>query len=256
MPSPFPGMNPYLEQESVWHGFHIRFIARAAEALVPQVRPQYIVGLDEHAYIHELPADDRRLMGRPDVAIFDRGRGVAGSAAAIAAAAAAPTYVELTTTVDIERISYIAIRDRETRSLVTAIELLSPTNKKMGPDREQYLQKRLKLLASDAHLVEIDLLRGGPRMPPDDLPGCDYYGLVSRVDERPRAGIWPLRLREPLPAIPIPLRPPHADAKLDLKGILDHVYDAAGYEDYIYQGLPRPRLHPDDAAWARAILGK
>ncbi len=81
---------------------------------------------------------------------------------------------------------------------MTVIELLSPTNKYAGPDREQYLVKRRELLASPVHFVEIDLLRGGPRMPMQDLPECDYCVLVSRVETRLDAGLWPIRLREPI----------------------------------------------------------
>ena len=73
-------------------------------------------------------------------------------------------------------------------------------------------------------------------------------------DERPRAGVWPMGLRDPLPVIPIPLVAPHPDARLDLKQVLDRVYDAAGYEDYIYDGGPRPPLTREDANWARQCV--
>jgi hypothetical protein len=69
MPSPFPGMNPYLEQDDAWHDFHEKFLPAVAERLVPQVRPNYIVKLDEHVYVHELPQEPRRLLGRADVAL-------------------------------------------------------------------------------------------------------------------------------------------------------------------------------------------
>ena len=152
---------------------------------------------------------------------------------------------------DIERLSFLEIRDRQTLRIVTIVQLLSPSNKQPGPDREQYLAKRSELLRSEVHFVELDLLRGGPRMPMADLPECDYYALVSRSDERPRAGVWPIASRDPLPVIPIPLVAPHPDARLDLKHVLDRIYDAAGYEDYIYDGEPRPPLATDDAGWAR-----
>ncbi|MGH7224123.1 MAG: DUF4058 family protein, partial [Gemmataceae bacterium] len=156
--------------------------------------------------------------------------------------------------IDVERLSFVEIRDRRDRQLVTVLELLSPSNKRQGPDREQYLAKRRQFLAGNVHLVEIDLLRGGPRMPVEDLPDCDYCIMVSRVEKRPDVGIWPVRLRERLPVIPIPLRAPDADARLDLQEALHHLYDAAGYEDYIYTGASQPPLHPDDAAWARQFL--
>jgi hypothetical protein len=162
----------------------------------------------------------------------------------------APVQVRLPS-VDVERQSFLEIRDRASRELVTVLELLSPSNKYVSPDRDQYLAKRSQLLASRAHFVEIDLLRGGPRLPLENLPACDYCVLVSRVEERPSAGLWPIRLREQLPTIPIPLRPPHADVQLDLQEVLHRIYDAAGYEDDIYEGQPQPRLSPEDAAWAQ-----
>ena len=246
-------MNPYLEQEDVWHGFHERMISHVSELLVPQVRPNYIVTLDESAYIHELPAEQRRLLGRPDVGVAARSD-TAPAAAVAATLPAAPAYGRVPLSVDVERLSYVQIRDRRSRRVVTVIELLSPANKNHGPDREQYLTKRRQYFASGVHLVEIDLLRGGPRLPLEDLPGCDYYVLVSRYEDRPRVALWPIGVREPLPLVPIPLRGNEARAKLDLQNALHHVYDAAGYEDYIYAEPPRPPLDPGDAAWAARLL--
>jgi hypothetical protein len=239
-------MNPYLEQETVWHDFHERFCPMAAELLALQVRPHYIVKIDEHVYIHELPDASRTLIGRGDVTLAQRGE----HPAAASATPAAPSRVRLPA-VDMERLSYLEIRDRQDMRLVTIIELLSPSNKQPGPDREQYVAKRSQLLHSAVHFVELDLLRGGPRMPMENLPPCHYYALVSRMDERPHAGVWPIPLPDPLPVIPIPLVAPHPDARLDLKQVLDRVYDAAGYEDYIYQGQPRPPLAAEQAQWAR-----
>ena len=155
---------------------------------------------------------------------------------------------------DRERLSYVEIRDRRDRELVTVIELLSPSNKYMGPDREQYLAKRMELLNGPAHLVEIDLLRGGPPLPAAGRPDCSYSVLVSRVESRPDAEFWPIALRERLPVIPVPVRAPDSDAQLDLQAVLDRIYDDAGYADYIYEGNPRPRLDGDDAVWARQFL--
>jgi hypothetical protein len=132
--------------------------------------------------------------------------------------------------------------------------LLSPANKYMGPDREQYLAKRMELLNGPAHLVEIDLLRGGPPLPADDRPDCSYSILVSRFESRPDAAFWPVALRERLPVIPVPVRAPDSDARLDLQAVLDRIYDDAGYADYIYDGDPHPRLENGDAVWARQFL--
>jgi hypothetical protein len=165
-----------------------------------------------------------------------------------------PAHVRIPVGVDVERHSYLEIRDRRNRELVTVLELLSPSNKKPGEDRAQYLAKRRAMLLSPVHLVEIDLLRGGPRLPVDDLPDCDYYALVSRAERRPDAELWAVGIREPLPTIPIPLRASDPDASLDLLAVLHRVYDAAGYADFIYSGSPQPPLRPEDAEWARQFV--
>ena len=254
MPSPFPGMNPYLEQADVWHDFHQSWVPRARDLLTEQVRPRYIVKVEEHLYIHEPSAAERFLVGQADVVLAKRG--TASRSRRFANALQAPASCQVVAQIDVQRQSYLEIRDRQSRELVTVIELLSPSNKKRGPDREQYLAKRLQVLGSLAHLVEIDLLRGGPRMPLKNLPKCAYYVLVSRAEERPQAGIWPIQLRDVLPVIPIPLRTPDDRASLNLQDLLHRQYDAAGYEDYIYSGTPRPPLSPADASWARRLIGK
>jgi hypothetical protein len=156
--------------------------------------------------------------------------------------------------IDVERISRLEVWHRSQSELVTVIELLSPTNKYAGPDREQYLNKRPHLLASRVHFVEIDLLRGGPRMPIDDLPECDYCVLVSRRQARPMADLCAVRLSNRLPVIPVPLRAPDKDAQLDLQELLHRVYDAARYQTYIYDGTPYPALSPQEATWAQQFL--
>jgi hypothetical protein len=253
MPSPFPGMNPFLEQETVWPDFHERFCPLVAELLTAQVRPHYIVKIDEHIYIHEMPEASRQFLGRADVGLM-HSRKQTGSTASTAVLEA-PAQVRLPA-VDLERLSFVEIRDRLSRQLITVIELLSPSNKFPGPDREQYIAKRAQILASSVHFVEIDLLRGGPRLPLEDLAPCSYYALVSRVEDRPKAGSWPIALKDPLPKIPIPLQTPHPDAQLDLQQVLHRLYDAAGYEDYIYQDQPQPPLGPEDTAWASQFVPK
>jgi hypothetical protein len=244
-------MNPYLEQDTVWHDFHERCCTTIAELITGQVRPHYIVKIDEHVYIHELSAESRLFLGRADVGVR-RSTGEPPGGVAVAAPHG-PSRVRLPD-VDIERISFLEIRDRESGRVVTVLELLSPTNKQAGPDRDQYIGKRAHLLHSAVHFVEIDLLRGGPRMPMKDLPTCDYYVMVSRYEQRPDADLWPIALRDRLPVIPVPLDRPHPHASLDLQQILDRVYDSAGYEDYIYRGRPQPALRPDDEQWSQQLL--
>lgn len=252
MPSPFPGMNPYLEQDDAWHDFHERFMPWVADHIGAQVDPRYIVKIDEHIFIHELADEQRRFLGRADVSV-GRGRTDTSRRAATALLAApAEGYVP---PVDVERLAFVEIRDRRDRQLVTVIELLSPANKRPGGDRDQYLAKRHEVLSSTAHLVEIDLLRGGQRPPIEQLPACDYCVMVSRSEQRPRVELWPLTLRERLPVIPIPLRKPDADARLDLQAALHDIYDKARYATYLYDSSPEPPLAADDAAWVRQFRG-
>lgn len=249
MPSPFPGMNPWLEQPDVWHDFHQRFVSRLGDSIAKVVRPSYIAKIDENVYIHELSADQRYLLGRPDVGVFDN---FAASKATAASGTSSIPIAIGSLLPPTERISesFVEIRDREYRDLITVIELLSPTNKTPGPDRELYLAKRKLLTAGNVHFVEIDLLRGGARMPVEGLAQCDYAIMVSRSYERPQVGLWPMKLREPLPSIPIPLKREDPDAIIDLQQLLHTTFDAAGYADYIYQGKPRPPLHPEEESWA------
>jgi Protein of unknown function (DUF4058) len=153
-----------------------------------------------------------------------------------------------------ERDGFIEIQDGEDRTLITAVELLSPSNKRSGPDRTQYLTKRNRYLDTGVHLVEIDLLRGGPRLPLHPSPKGDYCVIVSRAEERPNVDVWPIQLRERLPVIPIPLRASDAAAKLDLQAVLDRVYDGADYGDYIYRFEPAPPLSREDRTWAQQLL--
>lgn len=165
----------------------------------------------------------------------------------------APTKIRLPD-FDVERQSFVEIRDRRTRQVVTVIELLSPSNKRAGRDREQYLQKRAALLSAPSHFIEIDLLRGGARMPMADLPDCDYCVMVSRAEVRPVGGCWPISLTETLPTIPVPLHAPDPDARLDLQQLVHRIYDAARYGAHIYEGAPDPPLTLQQRAWADAYV--
>jgi Protein of unknown function (DUF4058) len=147
------------------------------------------------------------------------------------------------------------------KELVTALEILSPTNKRGGEDLEDYRRKRLRILRSSVHLVEIDLLRGGQRPgakvanPPLDT---DYVLLVNRaVPNGYRVSkIWPVALNEPLPRLPIPLLDPDPDVVLDLRADIDSIYQRGNYQwriDY-QQPVPSPRLRPAMATWLKKDL--
>ncbi len=219
---------------------------------MPQVRPGYIVDLDEHVYLHELDAHERQLIGRPDnyIAVSKHPSWQFESSTATLAP---PLYTRTKViAIDRERMAFLKILDRRSRELVTVIEILSPANK--GSDRADYLDKRQKYLDAGVGLVEIDLLRGGQRIPLEELPPCDYCITVIRPTESPRTGLWPIRLRDPLPTIPVPLRKTDPDATLDLQDLLHRIYDAAGYQDHIYDGDPEPALESEDAAWVMRTI--
>ena len=251
MPSPFPGMNPYIERGSVWKDFHNSFLVCLRAALTPHLVPRYFVEIEESLYV-DPAGDDRHLFAIGDATVAEPMNGAAGGRAV--AAVAAPVTVTIPKA-GRKKARRLVVYDSRSREVVTVIELLSPSNKAGGADREQYLRKRVKLLASAANFVELDLLRGGQRMPVRTLPPCDYYALVSRTAERPRVGLWPVGLRDPLPAVPIPLRAGEPEPRADLKAVLDRVYDEAGYAYRVYRdGPPDPPLGAEDAVWAGEVL--
>ncbi len=251
MPSPFPGMNPYIERDVVWHDFHERAIPLMAEMLGAQVLPRYFVRIDKRIYVREPDEREAVYLGRADVAVV---QGAGGSSVAVAE----PRIVGLPVMqpeVDDERVSFLEIVEREEQRVVTVIELVSPSNKVYGKTREQYLSKQAALLQSESHFVEIDLLRGGPRLPWKSIRPCDYCVVVSRVERRPGAELFPIGLREPLPTIPVPLHTGDDDASLDLQAVIHRIFDAAGYGYYVYHHPPEPPLSEADEVWAEEILG-
>ena len=147
---------------------------------------------------------------------------------------------------------WLMIGKRRAKEVTTVIEVLTPALK--GKDRKAYLDKREAIFSSDAHFVEIDLLRGEEPMPFEGCPASDYRIAVSRAVQRPTVEIWPFGLRDPLPVVPLPLREGEPELPLDLKAVLDSVYDGGHSERSIYQDPPEPPLSRSDAAWAKKIL--
>jgi hypothetical protein len=142
--------------------------------------------------------------------------------------------------------------------VVTVIETLSPANKRASSDgREQYLEKRNEVLESRSHLIELDLLRGGVRLPTiTPLPPADYYAIVSRRHTRPRAQVYPWTIHDPLQTIPVPLRRGDPEVSLDLQSVLTTVYDRARYGLSLNYTQPLdPPLSERDAEWAKQVIG-
>ena len=252
MPSPFPGMNPYLEHPFVWADFHDSWITAVRDALVPQVVPRYYVGIQQAIHLRDAtdPGDAGELLGYPDLAVTP---GLDISTGGGTLTVTAPARVMVPPTHNLLRMSYMEIRDTEFNDLIAVIELLSPSNKG-GSDRRAYLDKWQAVMESRTHFIEIDLLRAGPPTPWLNRPASDYSVTVSRWEARPVAERWPIQLRERLPIIPVPLRGEDPEPTLDLQAILHRVYDAGAYQYRLYRRQPDPPLSADDQAWADGLI--
>jgi hypothetical protein len=252
MPNPFPGMNPYLERSYLWENIHNTFLLELRSALQPAIRPRYFVGMEHGVYIHEMPEDRYLRFAKPDLAVMKRQQDRPAASGATSTLEA-PARLIIPQAVEEIRIPYLEIIDVKKNRVVTAIEVLSPTNKS-GMDREVYLAKRHAYMKSEANFVEIDLLRRGDRMPVEGLPECASCIVVSRVSQRPQADVWPVKLRDRLPIIPIPLSERDAEVPLDLQEILNRVYDAGAFDLQIYSDDPDPPMSVEDAAWAKSLV--
>lgn len=250
----FPGMDPYLEAPALWPDVHARLAFAISDQIQPLLSPRYTAVIEPYVALESIAIAPTRFT-IPDVGLFDR----ESSAPVRGATAIAPAPLTGTVTLDVPtRYGRIEIRTVGDETLVTAIELLSPVNKRPGADAaDAYERKRRELFGSAAHLLEIDLLRGGRRPElVDPLPEAPYFIFLSRAERRPVIEIWPLTLRAPIPLVPIPLRHPDPDIPLDLTQALARIYASARYDlriDY-RQAPPPPELPADDAAWLDAHL--
>jgi hypothetical protein len=252
MPSPFPGMDPYIESSGRWSDFHLNMVSAIRGQLNARLPSRFVASSEQYVWVHE--QETRRRRGAPDVFVTDRSEPAAP--ATVTTVVAAPTTIMLPA-VKRERKRYVQIVDRETKEMVTAIELLSPTNKKAGEDREFYLFKRKEYVAARVSLIEIDLLRGGRRLPLSDPPPDyrDYYLMICRSWEHPRADFWTMTVREPLPELPIPLAEDVPAVPLDLRACIDRVYDEGRYGIELNYDEPlTPRPGKRDAAWIEELL--
>jgi len=268
MPSPFPGMDPYLEEPSLWPDVHARVIAALGAALTPLLRPKYRAGIEQQLRIHHAAgeATGQRSI-KPDMHLASETPAATAGDTATATRISRPAALDALqqaapmqahTMPDLERLKSVVIRSVADRRVVCVLELISPANKS-GMGRDLYQRKRLSLMESTAHLVEIDLIRAGeplidvgqPLSPPPA-----YVIHVSPAYARPDGYLWPLGLRDPLPSVPIPLDPEDGLLWLDLAATLGQVYDEGAFDlavDY-RQPPPAPPLSDEDTAWLRGRL--
>jgi hypothetical protein len=259
MASPFPGMDPYLEGE-LWQEFHATLASEIRAQLLPNLRPKY-VALLEKRYVFDRPIlgilepPSARIV-YPDVHVLERTVASQGTLVGQATPVIAkPTATLPALLVDEVPVTTIEIRDAAERRLVTVIEILSPVNKR-GAGAEEYLRRRRELLLTNAHLLEIDLLLQGERIPVEgELPPAPYYVYLSRADHRFATDIWAMSLQERLPVVPVPLLRPDPDVPLDLQAAVDACFALVGYEDLLnYQAEPPPGLSAADRAWVQERL--
>jgi Protein of unknown function (DUF4058) len=252
MPNPFPGMDPYLEGP-FWTSIHHNLIEEIARQLSAKLRPKYFAITEARVTIATPdPIEQFDLQRRnPDVYIVPSGKG-----GIVSGTATSGNSIMLQTLLPEEREqTFVEIRDAKSRTLVTAIEVLSPTNKR-GDGLEEFRKKRLELLASSTHYLEIDLLRIGERYPVmGPLPSVPYFVFLSRVSQRPRVQTWPIPLAEALPVVDVPLLPEEAEATLDLQSAWSTIYELFGYDQVVDHRLPPVvPLSPDQMTWATDCL--
>ena len=218
MPSPFPGMDPYLEDPELWPDVHHNLIAVSAEMLQARLRPNHLVRIDERLY----EADDPQLIDRE------------------------------------AREAYLKVMDRERRVVITRIEFVGPQNKIKGTGAWQSFREACQVpFKAAVHLVVVDLLRGQPsiELPAPRLPSSEYAVFVRRADDPARLLVWQVHLRDRLPAVQIPLQGTIVDPILELQAVLATAYERAGYDlDINYKKEPEPPLSPEHTAWADQLL--
>jgi Protein of unknown function (DUF4058) len=254
MTSPFPGMDPYLEISGDWRDFHATFIASCRDAIRAQLPANYVARIDERFRVLEMPADRGRV-GLPDVSVVQTHHSTSVIAERARTALMEPAKIRLKTVMQEEiRETLIEIRRQPGWILVTSIELLSPTNK-VEPGFSDFCAKRLALIKQPVHLVELDLLIGGHRLPMDDpLPIGDYFAMISRSEDRPVSEVYFWSVRQAFPVIPVPLSQPDPDIHLDLSPVFATTYQRGQYDRSIDYSTPLALpLDPTDRAWAEAI---
>jgi hypothetical protein len=219
MPSPFPGMDPYLEDEGLWPAFHHHLVMCLYQILLPGLVDRYRARVCQRHYVTEQ-------------ALF-------------------------TSVVREEHHEdYVEIRQRNDGRLVTLLDVVSPANKTTRAGRTAYLDKRRE--AAGASLVEVDLvLQGQPTLEysRDGLPDWDYAVTVTRSTQPERYEIYTATLQKRLPRFRLPLAPDDRDTVLDLHTAFTRCYDQAGFASRIdYKRDPATPLNDEDRRWLHDLL--
>ena len=221
MPSPFPGMDPYLEDEALWPVFHHQLVMCLYQILLPGLVDRYRARVNQRHYVTEQ-------------ALF-------------------------TSVVREEHHEdYIEIRQRSDGRLITLVDVVSPTNKLSAAGRTAYLAKRCEGKSANANLVELDLvLQGQPTLEysRDGLPDWDYAVTVTRSTQPERYEIYTATLQKKLPRFRLPLAADDRDTVLDLHTAFTRCYDQGGFASKIDYGRdPATPLNPEDRQWLQEVL--
>jgi hypothetical protein len=262
MSNPFPGMNPYLEAH--WGDVHARLIMYASDQLQAQLPATLRARVEERVYL-EVPDEPRRSF-YPDVSVVERslpgdvsGEQFASSAMAVAEKADDPLVIHIENEVITE--TFIEIREVASGNrVITAIEFVSPANKRQGVGRQQYLVKQEHLRAGEINSVEIDLLRTEENViavAPETVAEhyrTPYRACVWRAARPLAYEYYRMPLKERLPRISIPLRKGEKDVVLDLQALIGQCYKNGGYDDIDYTRDPVPPLIGEDVKWADSLL--
>ncbi|NET58219.1 MAG: DUF4058 family protein [Symploca sp. SIO2E6] len=255
MPSPFPGMNPYLEHPQFFSEVHHRLITALADAIEPNLSLKYRVAIEKRTYLSD--PEESVEVGIPDVAVTFQKSTLTSQAPSTATLPAQEEAVTVTIPVPQEiREGYLEIREEATGYVVTTIEVLSPTNKRSKMGRQAYLRKRQEVLSTPTHLVEIDLLRGSKPMPiSSEISQTDYRILIAFGNRRPLAQLYGFSIRQTIPQFLLPLLPNDTEPIVDVQSLLVGIYQRARYDMAVdYSTEPVPRLKEEDRIWADQLL--
>jgi hypothetical protein len=249
-------MDLFIEACGRWESFHPQLIGEIHRALAAAVPERYFVDVEVRSYVAIAGTEGKEFPPfLPDI-------GITAPPDESSAKRASMAIAEATETEAVSMQAFVATEFRETfieilesdpeERLVTCIEVLSPSNKQRGSKGwKRYLRKRNALLLGSANLVELDLLRGGTRLPMmTPWPDSPYTLLVSREQHAPHCKVWPAHFQKPLPVIPVPLSPPDADILLDLQSALAAVYARSHYDRRLDYSRPlKPELTSDESTW-------
>ncbi len=254
MPSPFPGMDPYLEGY-LWPDVHSALANKIRQHLTPLLRPKYTARLEVYLTEDAFPEGEIGIL-YPDVEVLEAPKRSTTDTTPGSTLTITPPKLSLPVPQAVQvRLTTVEIRDTAKNRLVASIEILSPVNKR-EPGLTTYRHKRQRLYQADVHLLELDLLRRGTRpFAQPRLPEVPYCIALTRAQAK-QIEIWPVELPTPLPVVPVPLQEPDPDVPLDLQAVLDAIYDEAAYDLSLDYGQvpPPPAFSKEAVNWLQTQL--